>query len=153
MLNQDSQNRRIRRGTANSKGWRDLEFGPGEVLQGTPPSSNAKSLLSLIHISDLHICDAQSPARLEVLDRFADPHNPTSEQIKLVGNYRAQEIMTTQTLDCMVQTVNSIEISPISKRKIDAVVVTGDVIDNAQKNELSWYKNLDRKSTRLNSSH
>ena len=142
MLNQDSQNRRIRRGTANSKGWRDLEFGPGEVLQGTPPSSNAKSLLSLIHISDLHICDAQSPARLEVLDRFADPHNPTSEQIKLVGNYRAQEIMTTQTLDCMVQTVNSIEISPISKRKIDAVVVTGDVIDNAQKNELSWYKNL-----------
>ena len=105
MPNQDSQSRRIMRSAANSKGWRGLEFAPGEVMQGTPPSPNAKSVLSLIHISDLHICDAQSPARLEVLDRYADPHNPTSEQIKLVGNYRAQEIITTQTLDCMVQTI------------------------------------------------
>lgn len=142
MNNPDTQKKRIIRDNPNDKGWRELSWGEGEIISGAPPTAAAKSILSLIHISDLHICDAQSPARLEVLDRYADPHNPTSEFIKLVGNYRAQEILTVQTLDCMVQTINSIKASPISGREIDSVVITGDVIDNAQKNELSWYKAL-----------
>ena len=142
MSNTDSQQNRIIRDFPNEKGWRELIKVDGELISGAPPTAAAKSILSLIHISDLHICDAQSPARLEVLDRYADPHNPTSEFIKLVGNYRAQEILTAQTLDCMVQTINSIKQSPLSGREIDSVVITGDVIDNAQKNELSWYKAL-----------
>ena len=142
MNNQDTQKNMIIRGEANQKGWRDLTWAEGELISGAPPTAAAKSILSLIHISDLHICDAQSPARLEVLDRYADPHNPTSEFIKLVGNYRAQEILTLQTLDCMVQTINNIKTSPLSGREIDSVVITGDVIDNAQRNELNWYKTL-----------
>lgn len=142
MLNPDTQHLRIVRGEADEKGWRNLEFELGEEISGHPPTSSGRSLLSLVHISDLHICDAQSPARIEFLDRFADPHNPMSALVKLVGVYRAQEILTAQTLESMVRAINSIETGPFSSRPIDAVVVTGDVTDNAQHNELQWYHTI-----------
>lgn len=135
----DTQVQRIVRDLPNDKGWRDLKRAEGEVLEGLAPSEDAESVLSLVHISDLHICDAQSPARAELMDRFADPHHPMSQLIKLVGAYRAQEILTTQTLESMIRTINQIEHGPATTRPIDAVVVTGDVTDNAQRNELSWY--------------
>ena len=142
MLNQDSQISRLARGEANEKGWRPLTVEAGEELTGVTPEPGAKSVLSLVHISDLHICDAQSPARVEILDRFADPHNPYSQYVKYVGTYRAQEILTTQTLEAMVQTINSIKTGIVTDRPIDAVVITGDVTDNAQNNELSWYLSI-----------
>ncbi len=135
----DSTKIRITRGEPNELGWVNLEPSDGELLIGNSPSKDAKPLLSFIHISDLHICDAQSPARVELMDRFADPHNPTSEMIPLVGAYRAQEIMTTQTLETMVRTINSISTGKHSERPIDFVIATGDVTDNAQANELEWY--------------
>ena len=140
--NIDSRLKRVVRGNSNDKGWRNLELGEGEAIEGASPSTGAQSLLSLIHISDLHICDAQSPSRLELLDRLADPHNPVSEMIKLVGTYRPNEMLTTQTLESMVQTINRIEHGILTNRPIDAVVVTGDVTDNAQGNELDWYFTL-----------
>jgi metallophosphoesterase (TIGR03767 family) len=138
----DTQQSRLVRAEANSFGWREVVSGAGEEIIGEKPSPSAKSIFSLIHISDLHICDAQSPARVEILDRYADPHNPLSALVKLVGTYRANEIMTAHTLEAMVRTINNIEHGPVSDRKIDAVVVTGDVTDNAQSNELDWYLTL-----------
>ena len=140
MSDLDTQKQKIVRAAANDKGWRNLEFAAGEAIETSLPTG--ESILSLIHISDLHICDAQSPARVELMDRFADPHHPMSELIKLVGAYRAQEILTTQTLESMIRTINRIESGPATDRKIDAVVVTGDVTDNAQANELDWYLTL-----------
>ena len=142
MPNKDTQQERLVRGAANQLGWRDLEKSSGEAILGEKPSDSAKSILSLVHISDLHICDAQSPARVEILDRYADPHHPLSALVKLVGTYRANEIMTAHTLEAMVRTINDIEHGPVTNRKIDAVVVTGDVTDNAQSNELDWYLTL-----------
>ena len=138
----NTSDQRIIRAEPNEKGWADLHFGPGEELIGNPLSSAANPILSLIHISDLHICDAQSPARVELMDRFADPHHPMSEYVPFVGAYRAQEIMTAQTLETVVQTVNKIKTGLYSDRPIDAVVATGDVTDNAQGNELDWYLTL-----------
>ena len=138
----DSRNQRIIRSEPNDLGWVDLEFVQGEALIGDAPSASVQSLLTFIHISDLHICDAQSPARIELTDRFADPHNPLSAMIPFVGAYRAQEILTTQTLESMVRTVNSIKQGIHSDRPIDFVVATGDVTDNAQANELNWYFTL-----------
>ncbi len=135
----DTRASRIVRGEANAQGWKNLESIAGEPLVGDAPSSKATSVLSLVHLSDLHICDAQSPARVELMDRFADPHHPMSEVVKYVGVYRSQEILTVQTLEAMVRTVNAIDHGPATDRPIDAVVITGDVTDNAQQNELSWY--------------
>ena len=133
---------KIVRGEANAKGWRELEIEEGEEHRGEHVDEAFSPILSLIHLSDLHVCDAQSPARGELVDRFADPHNPISEVVGLVGSYRAQEIMTTQTLEAMVQTTNNIDTGLFSDRPIDAVVITGDVTDNAQANELDWYLTL-----------
>lgn len=138
----DTRGKKIVRSNPNHQGWTNLELVEGEFIEGDSPSPSAESLLSLIHISDLHICDAQSPARLELLDRLADHHNPMSEIVKLVGTYRPNEALTTQTLESMVQTINRIEHGPITSRPIDAVVITGDVTDNAQGNELDWYLTL-----------
>jgi len=138
----DTRKNRIIRGPENKFGWVNLEFSPGENLIGQAPASSARPLLSFIHLSDLHICDAQSPARIELMDRFADPHNPISEYIPFVGAYRAQEILTTQTLETMIGTVNLINHGFYSKDEIDFVIVTGDVTDNAQLNELEWYLTL-----------
>lgn len=138
----DSREQRIKRGPANDLGWVDLVVDAGETLIGTPPSPAAKPLLTFVHISDLHICDAQSPARIELVDRFADPHNPMSAVVPFVGAYRAQEMLTTQTLEAMVRTVNAISTGFHSDRPVDFVLATGDVTDNAQANELDWYFTL-----------
>ena len=142
MAKADTRNSRIVRGVADESGWKNLTRSSGEPLAGPAPSPTARSILSLVHLSDLHICDAQSPARVELMDRFADPHHPMSEVVKYVGVYRSQEILTVQTLEAMVQTVNAIEHGPVSNRPIDGVVITGDVTDNAQQNELHWYFTL-----------
>ena len=133
---------RIVRSTPNEKGWVNLEIASGDELVGELPDVAAVPILTLMHLSDLHVCDAQSPARVELMDRYADPHHPMSEHIPFVGAYRAQELMTTQTLESVIQTANSIQTGLFSDRIVDAVVVTGDVTDNAQANELSWYLTL-----------
>ena len=138
----DSRNQRILRGEPNDLGWVDLEIAPGEDLIGDAPSADAVPLLTFIHISDFHLCDAQSPARVELMDRFADPHHPMSEMVPFVGAYRAQEILTTQTLEAMIRTVNSIKHGFHSEKPVDFVLATGDVTDNAQANELDWYFTL-----------
>ncbi|NDE27034.1 MAG: TIGR03767 family metallophosphoesterase [Actinobacteria bacterium] len=127
----------------NTLGWRQLLLDHREPYQGEVPSTISQTLINLIHISDTHICDAQSPARVEYLDRYADPHHPISKALgTLVGTYRAHESLSTQVFESMIQAINRTDIGPISKRKIDSVIITGDLTDNAQRNELLWFSAL-----------
>jgi metallophosphoesterase (TIGR03767 family) len=121
--------------------WTDLVMDKGEIAVGAEPRER-KPLATFIHMSDLHICDAASPARLEFLDRIADPDSPLSALVPYIGTYRAQEFLTTQVLEAMVAAANEITHGPMSGAPIDAVVITGDVVDNAQSNELNWYKSI-----------
>lgn len=133
---------RIVRSKASHKSpWTELVMDSGEILLGAEPRER-KILASFIHMSDLHICDAASPARLEFLDRIADPDSPLSALVPYIGTYRAQEFLTTQVLEAMVVAANEITQTPMSGAPIDAVVITGDVVDNAQSNELTWYKTI-----------
>lgn len=133
----------IRKSRPNELGWRNLLLDRPESYFGETPTNIARSLINLIHISDTHICDAQSPARVEYLDRYADPHHPFSKQIEsLVGTYRAHESLSAQVLESAIQSINRIELAPITKSRIDSVVITGDVTDNAQQNEISWFTAL-----------
>ena len=131
----------LRKKSRPDSAWRKLVFSDGERPTGLEPTKKIP-LATFIQMSDLHICDFKSPARLEFIDRLADPDNPMSNLIPYVGTYRAQEFLTTQVLEAMVDAINEISHGPMSGTPIDAVVITGDVIDNAQYNELRWYKNI-----------
>lgn len=91
-------------------------------------------MATIVHLSDSHICDPESPSRLEYLDRYAYPASPYRLLLGDVGTYRPQEILTTHVLHTMIETVNRLQ--------PDAVVFTGDLIDNAQVNELQWWDTL-----------
>ena len=57
------------RKSPNEKGWSDLEFIADPTHVGATFPQKSDPLLLLHHLSDLHICDAQSPVRPEFLDR------------------------------------------------------------------------------------
>lgn len=129
--------------SSGQNGWRHLILSKEPANLPVPRSKVKSSLLNLIHISDTHICDSQSPARVEYLDRFADPHHPAAALIgSLIGTYRAHEILTVHVMQSMIETINAIDVAPVTHSFIDAVLITGDLTDNAQRNELEWCATL-----------
>jgi len=134
---------KLRKLPAGDFGWRRLVADSKEIQIPGSTHQVKLPLFNVIHISDTHICDAQSPARVEYLDRFADPHHPASAIVgSLIGTYRAQEMLTVHVLQNMIQTINEIEYSPVTGSFIDAVLITGDLTDNAQVNEFQWCATL-----------
>jgi metallophosphoesterase (TIGR03767 family) len=123
---------------------------PGEdhvVVQSAPEGAESNQATGLIlgciwHLSDLHLCDAESPGRVEYLDRYADPDSPYRGDIEDVGTYRPQESLTIQVATTMIHTANAIDKGPVTAAPIDALLVTGDITDNAQVNELGWYRTI-----------
>jgi 3',5'-cyclic AMP phosphodiesterase CpdA len=111
------------RGTlVDSDGDGFLEAGPAEPLvdRGTP-AKLGKTLATFGQLTDTHVRDEESPARVPFLDRVGPPFTST---------FRPQEAFSTQTLDAAVRALNT--------QHPQAVFVTGDITDNAQRNELKW---------------
>jgi 3',5'-cyclic AMP phosphodiesterase CpdA len=110
--------------------WRDpdgdgfLQRGPGEPLRDRSelarPSRPGRTLATLAVLTDVHVRDEESPARVPFLDRFGGSFGST---------FRPQEALSAQVLDAAVRAIDA--------RRPDAVLVTGDLIDNAQANELA----------------
>jgi 3',5'-cyclic AMP phosphodiesterase CpdA len=100
-----------------------LQVGPGEPLMArTELGSTAKAIgliATLAHVADAHVLDASSPARVTFLDRLGPPFQST---------FRPHETLTAQVLAGMARSVRAL--GP------DAVIQGGDLIDNAQSNEL-----------------
>ena len=91
-----------------------------------------RTLARIAQLADVHVRDAQSPARVPFLDRLG-----TS-----VGSaFRPHELLTCQLLSAAVASVND-------WGEADAVVVSGDLIDSAQRNELDWALTLLRRRHR-----
>lgn len=130
----------IARGPAGVSGWRDLVEAPGEMRAEQPAVLDV--LAAMWHLSDLHVCDSESPARLEYLDRYSDPDSAYRDELGDIGTYRPQEALTVQVAVTMVATVNRTPTAPASGAPIDTVLLTGDLTDNAQRNELSWYQRI-----------
>lgn len=86
------------------------------------------SLLFFGHLTDLHIIDEESPLRVEFLDKLGPP---------LTSAYRPHEGLTLQVLDEMVTQIRN-TVSPVTKRKLELVMTSGDNTDNTQLNETRW---------------
>jgi len=115
-------------------GFGSYEWGPGEPVQtrlapgaSTPPAAgpNARKLVRLVHVTDVHITDDESPIRLELLDGA----HPTD------GAARPQAPFMGRILNAAVRTVNALH----ADEPVDFVLVTGDATDSAQKNEITWF--------------
>jgi 3',5'-cyclic AMP phosphodiesterase CpdA len=124
-----ARQRRGQDGSTLQRTWKEVDgelaLGGGEPLlertELAPAARFSELLGTLAHVPDAHVLDAQSPARVTFLDRLGPPFTST---------FRPQEALTTQVLDGAIRAVGLL--AP------DAVIQGGDLIDNAQHNELTW---------------
>jgi metallophosphoesterase (TIGR03767 family) len=134
----------VRGGAVNPQGYVRLASGPGEphVVRtdlGAKPSAGRETrrqaVLSFAHLTDIHLVDAQSPARVEFLDRYNDgPGSPL-----IFGSaYRPHEFLTPQIADSIVTRVDEIGVGPAVGGPLAFAICTGDNADNCQRNELQW---------------
>ncbi len=112
-----------------------------EELATAAPGREAarRGLASIVHLTDVHVIDAQGTARVEFLDRYAD--EPTAF-IPFSSAHRPQETLTGHVAAAMIEQVNRIARGPVTGRTFDCAVSTGDNIDNQQVNELTWFLSL-----------
>lgn len=95
--------------------------------------SGYQALLSLVHLSDVHIIDSQSPLRIEFLRHRRGLLLPADQ---FQAGFRPQEAMSAQVTESMVRQLNKIGSGPYTRRPFDMAVNTGDSGDNHQDNEL-----------------
>jgi hypothetical protein len=102
-----------------------LHSGPGVPLidrtELAPRAAPGRVLAALAQVSDLHVRDAQSPGRVAFLDRLGP---------SLGSAFRWHETLTAHTVAATVEAING--------ARPQAVLVTGDLVDSAQRNELDW---------------
>ncbi|HWD76891.1 MAG TPA: metallophosphoesterase [Solirubrobacteraceae bacterium] len=91
-----------------------------ELGPAAPAAPGATPAVTLAHITDAHVLDASSPARVTFLDRLGPPFQST---------FRPQEALTAQVLAGAANAVRAL--TP------QLVIQGGDLIDNAQSNELA----------------
>lgn len=120
-----------------SEGRKDLGYGPGRARVtrsgGWKASGTPQMLAGFKHISDVHVIDEESPARLEFFD-LCEPG--------LRDAFRPQDSLTLQVGDAMIRRLNEIDAGPATGTPLTFAISTGDNIDNNQFNELRWYIDL-----------
>jgi predicted phosphodiesterase len=106
-----------------------LSAAAGEPLRDrtdlAPAARREEVLVTLAQLTDTHVRDEESPARVPFLARYGGVFSST---------FRPQEALSTQVLAAAVRAVNA--------ERPDAVLVTGDVVDDAQRNELDMARSV-----------
>lgn len=107
-----------------------LELSPKEILA----SEIGRQLARIVHITDFQLADVKSPTRLEFMDR-------QRSDVRLrdfIPSYRPQEPFIYYMVLALVRTINNLDPSERFSSRVSVVVTSGDLIDNAQQNEMSW---------------
>lgn len=96
------------------------------------------AITAIAHVTDLHVMDVESPARFEYINReWLDPRFRD-----LLTMQRPHEAMNMHAIDAMVRTLNAIDAAPVTGAPLGLVAMTGDAIDNVQRNELTNFLTL-----------
>ena len=125
-----------------------LDAGPGdpidvrEELGAAEGGRDARreSLFYFGQISDFHLTDEESPARVEFFD--APPLSSFSN-----SGHRPHEALIPHEVDATVRQMNQFQTSPIpqgdgTRAEMVNVVLTGDLADSQQRNEVEWVRTL-----------
>ncbi|MDT4915734.1 MAG: hypothetical protein QOH89_434 [Pseudonocardiales bacterium] len=134
-------------GAPGTLGYRHIVAGPGEpslvrneLLPTTPPAGTRAPLLAFVQLTDMHLIDAQSPARIEFLDRLKDPGSPGASLVPFDAAYRPHEYLSAQVAEAMARRVRQFTGgAPVTGRPLDFTISTGDNSDNTQMNEIRWH--------------
>jgi metallophosphoesterase (TIGR03767 family) len=108
----------VREDLANARGNREMRRVP---------------LASILHLTDIQVPDAQSPARTEWLARYIDQFRAA---------WRPHETVVNHISEAAVRSSRAVGRGPVTGRTYDFAVSTGDNIDNMQANELLWFLRL-----------
>jgi len=106
-----------------------------ELSSSTPGDVAGRSvtIACLVHITDLHVTDAQSPARFEFVNRYWD--DPRFRE--LLTMQRPQEMLNTHAIAATVRAIRNLGPAPLTGEAPQLVAMTGDAVDNTQRNELT----------------
>ncbi|MDQ4052630.1 MAG: TIGR03767 family metallophosphoesterase [Actinomycetota bacterium] len=135
----------LAKGPAGVGGYRPVVTAAGEAhLLRTDLVIDAKvgratgrvPLIAFAQLSDVHVVDAQSPMRLEFVDRLDDP-SPIPPTL-FSSAYRPHEMLSGQIADSMVREINAIGRGPVTGKPLSLAIQTGDNSDNSQLNEVRW---------------
>jgi metallophosphoesterase (TIGR03767 family) len=88
------------------------------------------ALASILHVTDVQVPDSQSPARAEWLSRFGEVFRAA---------WRPHETVVNHISEAAVGQSREVGRGPVTGRRYDFAVSTGDNIDNMQANELRWF--------------
>lgn len=113
----------------------DMHSGINTVPPAWDPDPSAATLLNFFTISDIHICDKESPAQ-SFCNSYEYPYpitggTPSGD----ISSYSGVILYTTHVLDAAIQTINALH----KKARFDFGIALGDACDNTQFNELRWY--------------
>lgn len=102
-----------------------------ELIEQDPETPPGELLARFAQIADVHVTDEESPARFLRLDGLAGMLNEA---------WRPQEAYAVHGLDASIEVLNAYHAGALPHSgKLDFVLVSGDVADNAQANELRWF--------------
>ncbi|MGA2403293.1 MAG: TIGR03768 family metallophosphoesterase [Syntrophobacteraceae bacterium] len=113
-----------------------IDMNSGLITTPSVPDPNATTLLSFFTMSDVHVCDKESPAQ-SIYNAYLFPYPllPNNTPAGGVSSYSGIILYTTQVLDAAIQTINALH----KKAPFDFGIALGDACDNTQYNELRWY--------------
>ncbi len=103
-----------------------LERGPAEAMvdrtELAPRGRATRQAARFAHLTDTHVRDEESPARVPFLDRLGPP---------VTSAFRPQEALSPHVLVAAIRSLNA--------ERPQGVLITGDLLDSAQRNELDQF--------------
>ena len=107
-------------------------------------TSARRSLYYFAHLSDIHVIDAQTPARMDAIQSIAPE--------LFTDACRPQDTLTVHVLASVVDSVTAAQTSTVTGAPLASALSTGDSADNLSQLETRWYIDiLDGKEVLANS--